>query len=300
MNIGNLEVYGIIYKIENLINSKVYIGQTIQKGGFKDRYSGNNINNPIEWVYNFHSRTYERSDTHCNEHLLNSMNKYGIDSFKVVEVFDVAFSEDELNTKEKCWISVYKSNNPKYGYNSTNGGDSFKFSDDSKVRDGNKIICINNNIVFKSHKEAIEYFDKRNVIITNAWITKACNIRRKAIFKYDKPLFMKYDTYISSYKGKYFCKSCGIAFERKNNSQKYCKDCSTIKKRKERTSFSKINEIKSFRKIPIEVQEYILINKNKKLSELVKYILDVFQIKTTTQAIKMLIQNNYLNNKLIQ
>ena len=29
MKIGNLKIYGIIYKIQNKINNKVYIGQTI-------------------------------------------------------------------------------------------------------------------------------------------------------------------------------------------------------------------------------------------------------------------------------
>ena len=32
MLIGSLEVYGIIYKIENLVNGKIYIGQTSQDG----------------------------------------------------------------------------------------------------------------------------------------------------------------------------------------------------------------------------------------------------------------------------
>lgn len=38
MKIGNLNVYGVIYKITNKINDKVYIGQTID--GFKVRYDG--------------------------------------------------------------------------------------------------------------------------------------------------------------------------------------------------------------------------------------------------------------------
>lgn len=35
MKIGNIEVYGVIYKITNTINNKVYIGQTIN--GFKKK-----------------------------------------------------------------------------------------------------------------------------------------------------------------------------------------------------------------------------------------------------------------------
>ncbi len=37
MMLGNILIYGVIYKITNLVNGKIYIGQTIQ--GFKKRYS---------------------------------------------------------------------------------------------------------------------------------------------------------------------------------------------------------------------------------------------------------------------
>lgn len=47
IKIGNLEVYGIIYKIENLVNHKVYIGQTTRKdslkGNYIEKYSFNNF-----------------------------------------------------------------------------------------------------------------------------------------------------------------------------------------------------------------------------------------------------------------
>lgn len=121
MKIGNLEVYGIIYKITNKINNKVYIGQTIQKGGFKERYSrgGETL---IEKCYKYHLYNKLNKKYYYNEHLLSSIEKYGCKSFVVNEIFDVAFSKEELDIKEQCWITMYKSNNRKYGYNKNEGG----------------------------------------------------------------------------------------------------------------------------------------------------------------------------------
>lgn len=117
MKIGNLEVYGIIYKIENLVNGKVYIGQTTQ--GFNKRY--NRSGKDIERVYKTHKKC-EKSNIRHNHHLLKSIEKYGFDNFKVDKIIDYAFSEYELDIKEKCWIQYYDSFYN--GYNMTLGGDS--------------------------------------------------------------------------------------------------------------------------------------------------------------------------------
>lgn len=102
MFIGNLEVYGVIYKIKNKINNKVYIGRTIH--GFDVRYGK-------KWYENTH-----------NIKLLNSINKYGHENFEVTKILDVAFSNKELNLKEKHYIKMYNSTDKKYGYNITIGG----------------------------------------------------------------------------------------------------------------------------------------------------------------------------------
>lgn len=115
MKIGNLECYGVIYKITNKINNKVYIGQTIQ--GFNFRY--NHKGEDIERVYNYHKYNKSTGRTY-NAHLLNSINKYGINNFDVVNVLDVAFSKIELDIKEKTYIEIYNSYHN--GYNLTLGG----------------------------------------------------------------------------------------------------------------------------------------------------------------------------------
>ena len=117
MTIDNLEVYGIIYKITNTINNKVYIGQTTKKRGFLDRYP--NKGNGIERVYKYHKRNKD-SNQGYNEHLFHAIEKYGMDAFDVIEVFDYAFTQQELTEKEIYYINKFDSYNN--GYNNTLGG----------------------------------------------------------------------------------------------------------------------------------------------------------------------------------
>ena len=78
--INGKEYYGIIYKIENIINHKVYIGQTSQKRGFKDRYCRKGQG--IERVYN--SYLYEQKHNRSyNIHLFRAIEKYGFDAFVI-------------------------------------------------------------------------------------------------------------------------------------------------------------------------------------------------------------------------
>ena len=129
MNIGNLNIYGIIYKITNKINKKVYIGQTSNERGFEGRYCRKG-NSDIDRVYKY----LKNNNKFINYHLLNSIEKYGFDVFEVVKIFDIAFSKEELDIKEKCWISIYNSTNSKYGYNNNEGGSNGKASNQTKIK----------------------------------------------------------------------------------------------------------------------------------------------------------------------
>lgn len=152
MKIGNLEVYGVIYKITNLINGKIYIGQTVN--GFDRRYD--NGGEGIERVCNFH-KCIKKNKGHYNKHLLGSIEKYGFNAFEVIKVLDIAFSKEELNIKEICWIKIYKSNKSNYGYNQTVGGDnSFQVT--------KKIICLNNRYVFDSITDAINKYNNKSIL----------------------------------------------------------------------------------------------------------------------------------------
>ena len=85
----------VIYKITNLLNEKIYIGQTKQ---------------PIEKRFLQHSK--------ANSPLGQAMRDCGLENF-TIEVIERY--QNELNEREKFWIKVLKSKSPN-GYNQNNGG----------------------------------------------------------------------------------------------------------------------------------------------------------------------------------
>lgn len=133
MKIGNMEVYGIIYKVANLINGKVYIGQTAEDKGFNGRYRTKGKG--IERLFNYYEKHIDNSS--CNIHLYYSIKKYGLDAFEVIEIFDTAFSKDELDIKEDMWIYYYDC--IKNGYNNKCGGANGKHTDETKKYISDKI-----------------------------------------------------------------------------------------------------------------------------------------------------------------
>jgi group I intron endonuclease len=111
----------IIYKVTNLVNNKVYIGQTSRGFEVRKKEHLRHINDSIY----FHS----------------ALKKYGVDNF-IWEVIDDALTQDELNCKEIKWIEYYNSFG-KNGYNLTKGGDTssgYKHSDETKKKISEKNI----------------------------------------------------------------------------------------------------------------------------------------------------------------
>lgn len=98
----------IIYKATNLINNKIYIGQTI---------------NSLEYRKSQHVRDSENEHRRKTVYFHNAIHKYGAENFEFAQI-DSASSQEELDEKEQYWINYYKSSDRNYGYNLDSGGKS--------------------------------------------------------------------------------------------------------------------------------------------------------------------------------
>lgn len=129
-----------IYKIQNLINNKVYIGQS------------HNVNRRIGY--------YKRLECKEQPKLYRALLKYGIENFSI-EVIDYCFNQEELNDYETYWINFYDTINS--GYNIKEGGANglhsqstknkmsisqkkrkFRHSEENKKRLSNRVKGLNN------------------------------------------------------------------------------------------------------------------------------------------------------------
>ena len=95
---------GLIYKITNTLNNKVYIGQTTQS---------------LEHRWQAHLRAANANVPHFA--LQKAINKYGSENF-ICEIVEDNIDEKNLNAREKYWIQKYDSHGLN-GYNCTDGGE---------------------------------------------------------------------------------------------------------------------------------------------------------------------------------
>lgn len=168
--------YGVIYKITNMVNGKVYIGQTIRD--FDSRYRGNIFKN-----------------TH-NKHLKYAILKEGLENFKIEKEFKTAYSKEELDYLEDYYIKKYNATNPDFGYNKMFGGSNGLHTEEIKLKiskiqseiSGVSVICVTTNKAFPTVAKAAEYY---NVSASN--ITLCC---RKIISQTKGLQWLYYDDYI--------------------------------------------------------------------------------------------------------
>ena len=99
---------GKIYLISNDINSKLYVGQTIQT--LSKRFNGHCC--------------YSKTDRSNNMYIKRAIHKYGRDKFHIKLLEECPI--EKLDEREIYWIAYYDSF--KNGYNLTLGGNSNRFS----------------------------------------------------------------------------------------------------------------------------------------------------------------------------
>lgn len=103
-----------VYKHTNKVNNKVYIGITSRSDP------------TIRWGTG--GKGYGKSTRFAT-----AIKKYGWDNFSHEILFE-GLTRDEAVEKEQELIAFYKSNDRKYGYNSTSGGEFFTLTDEVKQK----------------------------------------------------------------------------------------------------------------------------------------------------------------------
>ena len=138
---------GFIYKITNLINNKIYIGETFQS---------------IDLRFKQHITQNEPTNIH------KAIIKYGAENFKIEQIYS-SYDKDDINQKEKYYILFYNSRDNNIGYNICEGGEGtagmvVKESTRLKMSEikGIKVQNLNTGEVFKSMQSVDEYFSGKH------------------------------------------------------------------------------------------------------------------------------------------
>lgn len=103
-----------IYMIKNLLNGKMYIGQS--------------------WDVFVRWRTHKSAASRTDSYLYNAIRKYGISSFSfsVIHEVDKICSQDMLDDLEIAYISIHGSTDRTVGYNIKSGGSKGKLAQETK------------------------------------------------------------------------------------------------------------------------------------------------------------------------
>lgn len=155
-----------IYCIKNTINSKYYIGQSV------------NVRKRLRMhIYNYKSKRYQ------NRHLYRAIKKYGIENFKIsilnyiTDNLNYEQLKNKLNTLEIEYIKNYNSFGNS-GYNETEGGDTKpKYLTPNETRE--KLSTINKHVAAQLKQSALQQYDNCGFVddYYNSIPTVAMNIK---------------------------------------------------------------------------------------------------------------------------
>lgn len=172
-----------IYKITNLINGKIYIGQSIN---IQQRWKAHR------------TRPFYKEGEQYQIPLYRAIRKYGLQNFSF-EVIEECF-ENQLNEKEQYYIEYYDTTNQDKGYNLTKGGQTGSIDvilDDSQIKEIYDLL-INSNLT------ETEIANKYNV--SQRYISGINLGQYRVQLGYTYPLLK----YRQKKEKNYYCKKCGI------------------------------------------------------------------------------------------
>jgi group I intron endonuclease len=198
-----------IYKIENTINKKVYIGQS------------NNIS------LRFSNHKYElNNNKHSNSHLQRAWNKYGKENFTFEILCECNL--EELNEKEIYFIGLYCSF--EHGYNRTEGGS----DSEAAAEFGRRMAKIMHERKRTTKNKCLECgTETRNgynkYCPEHKYKCKKCETRCSNWSKVCKKCKRTYgkNNNINPIIGT--CYNCKKEIIKNSNKQKYCKECAETK-----------------------------------------------------------------------
>ena len=138
---------GYIYKIENLLNHKIYIGQTTKERA-TDRFS----------QHRYLARHPEQETS--ISYLHRAMSKYGVDNFSFEVIEEV--EDSLLNEREQYWIKEKNSLTPN-GYNMTKGGEGSIGFSRTQTEEEREKRSISVKKFYEDNPEAIEKLRERTL-----------------------------------------------------------------------------------------------------------------------------------------
>lgn len=130
-----MKLYGIIYKITNLVDNKCYIGQTTKE--LEHRWS-----------------VHKSSTKYKISFFYNSIKKYGVENFKIEKLCECE-SREILDIMETFMIMIHHSHRSENGYNLTWGGCGISVNAKeklSKINKGKKLSEEHKKKLSDSHK----------------------------------------------------------------------------------------------------------------------------------------------------
>lgn len=107
-------MYGAVYLVTNILNGKVYVGQTTRPS--------------VRWGEHWYG-----SHKNPRSRLQYAIRKYGKNNFEFSVVAE-ARSQPQLDDLERLWIICLNTRDKKLGYNLTSGGEHFTHSEETRAK----------------------------------------------------------------------------------------------------------------------------------------------------------------------